>query len=130
MEKLLVGNHEVVFDFIIEESFVIGTFQSNFIDLSIAQKITEHRLKVQKGKEYPLLSNIKTVKNTTKQARDYMASKVGCEGVIAAAILIDSPIGSMIINFFIRVSKPFRPTKIFTDEAEAKKWLAQFVLKD
>lgn len=127
MEKLLVGSHEVVFDFIIEEGYVIGTFQSNFIDLSIAQKITEYRLKIQKGKEYPLLSNIKTVKNSTKPARDFMASKEGCEGVVAAAILIDSPIGSMIINFFIRVSKPLRPTKIFTNEPEAKKWLAQFI---
>lgn len=130
MEKILIGNHEVVFDFIIKEGCVIGTFHSDFIDLNIAQKITDYRLEVQKGKEYPLLSNIKTVKNTTKQARDFMASKVGCDGVIAAAILIDSPIGSMIINFFIRVSKPLRPTKIFTDEAEAKKWLAQFVKKD
>lgn len=130
MKKLLIGNHEVVFDFIIEEGCVVGTFQSDFIDLSIAQKITEYRLKLQKGKEYPLLSNIKTVKNTTKQARDFMASKEGCEGVVAAAILIDSPIGSMIINFFIRVSKPLRPTKIFTIEEEAKTWLAQFVKKD
>ncbi len=130
MEKLLVGNHEVVFDYKIEDGCVVGTFQSDFIDLSIAQKVTEYRLKLQKGKEYPLLSNIKTVKNSTKPARDFMASEVGCDGVVAAAVLIDSPIGSMIINFFIRVSKPLRPTKIFTNEEEAKKWLSQFVKKD
>ena len=55
-----------------------------------------------------------------------MASEEGCEGVVAAAILIDSSIGSMIGNFFIRISKPLRPTKIFTDEVLAMKWLQQF----
>ncbi len=38
-----------------------------------------------------------------------------------------SPISSMIGNFFIRISKPLVPTKIFTDEAKAKEWLKQFV---
>lgn len=52
-----------------------------------------------------------------------MASEAGCRGVIAAAVLIDSPLGSMIGNFFISISRPLRPTKIFTDEVEAKKWL-------
>ncbi len=59
-----------------------------------------------------------------------MASEEGCEGVVVAAVLLDSAIGSIIINFFIRVSKPLRPTKIFTNEEEAKKWLSQFVKKD
>ncbi|MES2396741.1 MAG: hypothetical protein V4549_12090 [Bacteroidota bacterium] len=127
MEKLLVGSHEVVFDYKIKDGCVIGTFHSDFMDLSIAQKVTEYRLKLQKGKAYPLLSNVKTIKNSTKSARDFMASEEGCKGVVVAAVLIDSPVGSIIINFFIRVSKPLRPTKIFTNEEEAKKWLSQFV---
>lgn len=130
MEKLQVGSHEAIFDFKIEDGCVIGTFHSDFMDLSIARKITEDRLKLQNGKEYPLLSNLKTVKNSTKSARDFMASEEGCEGVVAAAVVIDSPVGSIIINFFIRVSKPLRLTKIFTNEFEAKKWLAKFVKND
>ncbi|MES2140929.1 MAG: hypothetical protein V4511_14575 [Bacteroidota bacterium] len=130
MEKLQVGNHEVVFEYKMEKGFVKGTLYSNFIDLSIAQKLTEYRVKFQKGKKYPLLSDIKTIKKSTKAARDFMASEEGCEGVIAAAVLIDSPIGSVIINFFIRVSKPLRLTKIFTNEEDAKEWLSQFVMKD
>lgn len=130
MEKMLVGNHEIVFDYKIEDSCVIGTFQTDFIDLNIAKKLTEFRLKFQKGKKYPLLSNVKTIKNTTKAARDFMASKEGCEGVVAAAVLIDSPVGRIIINFFIGLSRPFRLTKIFTNEGDAKKWLSKFVKKD
>lgn len=127
MEKLVVGNQEILFDYRLENGIIIGTFESQFIDLDIAKRITDSRVAFQKGKTYPLLSNIKNIKGSTKAARDYMASKDGCQGVIAAAVLIDSPIGSMIGNFFIRVSKPFVPTQIFTDEAEAKKWLSQYV---
>lgn len=125
-----VGSHEDIFDFKIEDGCVIGTFHSDYIDLGIAQKITEDRLKLQKGKVYPLLSNLKKIKNSTKQARDFMASEEGCKGVVVAAVLIDSPIGSIIINFFISVSKPLRPTKIFTNEEDAKKWLSKFVRND
>lgn len=125
MKELLFESHEIKFE--LENGVMMGTFKLESIDLGIAQKVTTHRLEIQKGKSYPLLSNIKAIKNSTKQARDFMASKEGCEGVIAAAVLIDSPLGSMIGNFFISISRPLVTTKIFTDEMDAKKWLTQFV---
>lgn len=115
--------------FVIEEGILIGSFKCKLVDLDLAEKITADRVELQNGISYPILSNIKFVKNSTKEARDFLASEKGCEGVIAAAILIDSPIGNMIGNFFIFISKPLRPTKIFTKEAEAKKWLTQYVTK-
>lgn len=130
MEKIIIGDKEIAFDFKLENGIVIGVFQSEYFDLSIAQKVTDYRLAFQKGKKYPLLSNIKKVSGSTKAARDFMASKEGCEGVVVAAMIIDSPIGSMIGNFFISISRPLVPTKIFTDETEAKNWLAGFVKKD
>ena len=113
--------------FVIEEGILNGSFKCKLVDLDRAKKITATRVELQNGISYPIISNIKFVKNSTKQARDFLASEVGCERVIAAAILSDSPIGNMIGNFFINVSKPLRPTKIFTKEAEAKKWMAQYV---
>jgi len=104
----------------------IGTIKYPVVDLEISKNISEKRLKIQKGIPSPILSNIKSVKTVTKEARDFMASESGCEGVIAAAVLIDSTIGSMIGNFFIRISKPLRPTRIFTNEKDAIKWLEQY----
>lgn len=113
-----------------ENNILIGIFKSAFVDITIAHKITNCRLEIQNGKLYPILSNIRLVKNSTKEARDFLASEAGCEGVLAAAVLTDSPVGNMIGNFFINVSKPLRPTKMFTKEAEAKKWLTQYVKND
>jgi hypothetical protein len=43
--------------------------------------------------------------------------------VAAAAILIDSKISSYFANIFLKFSKPKFPTRLFTDENEAVKWL-------
>jgi len=127
MKKLLLENNGVTIE--LESGIVLAKWKSSFVDISIAQQAVLWRLESTNYTSYPILSNIKLVKNSTKEARDFLASEKGCEGIIAAAILIDSPIGNMIGNFFIFISKPLRPTKIFTKEAEAKKWLAQYVTK-
>lgn len=128
MKKILLENKEVTIE--LEEGIINALWKSSFVDFDLAQLAVKHRLECTNYVSYPLLSNIILIKNITKEARDFLATEKGCEGIIAAAVLIGSPIGSMIGNFFIRVSKPLRPTKLFTDEAAAKKWLAQFVMKD
>ncbi len=128
MKETLLDNDEITFE--LENGILIGTGKSPFLDIHVAIKITNYRLEIQKGKSNPILSNIKMTKNSTKEARDFLASEKGCKGVIAAAILINSDVTSMIANFFMRISRPIVPTKIFTDEAEAKTWLSQYVKKD
>lgn len=126
MRKTLVENEYAIFE--LKESIVVGVLKSETMDLNVANRITQFRLDFQNGNAYPMLSNILAVKNSTKEARDFLASEKGCEGVIAAAILIGSYTTSMIGNFFLRVNKPVVPTKLFTCEEEAKKWLSQFVI--
>lgn len=112
--------------FIIDDGILYGKFKIEFLDLETSKKITNSRVQLQKGKEYPIISDIRDLKKVAKPARDFMASEEGCQGVKAAAVLINSPLGSMIGNFFIFISRPLRPTKIFADELEAKAWLSNF----
>lgn len=128
MKKTLLENIDVTIE--LEDGIVVAKWKNSFVDLNVAKQAVKWRLECTNFTSYPLLSNIKLVKSSTKEARDFLATEKGCEGIIAAAVLIDSPISSMIGNFFIRVSKPLRPTKIFTNEGEAKKWLTKFVKKD
>lgn len=126
MKITLLDNDIITFE--LDNGILIGTGKESFIDLNIVQKIVSDRLEVQKGEIYPLLINMKGVKNTTQEARSFLASEHGCKGVSAAAILVDSALGCMIGNFFILVNKPLVPTKLFTYEAEAKKWLTKYIL--
>ncbi len=128
MKQILSENENVRVEMDNNISFLL--WKGSAIDINIAKDGVQCRLSVIGGNSYPILINIKSVKTVSKEARDYLAGKEGCKGVVAAAILIDSVVGSMIGNFFMRVNKPLVPTRIFTDELEATKWLSQFIEKN
>jgi hypothetical protein len=125
MEKNFIENEFVVI--VLVDNILIGTIKQYNVDLKVAQKAVDSRLEMCGPKSYPFLINIKSVKNVTKKARDFLASEKGCQGVVASAILINSSITSMVGNFFIKISKPLVPTKLFTNEEDAKQWLFTFV---
>lgn len=95
------------------------------LELAIAEKIVQDRLAFKKGVAYPCLFDITKVRQSTKEARDYMADE-GNDLVLASAILVTSPMLRMMANFFISVNKPKNPTRMFTDIASALEWLEQF----
>lgn len=46
--------------------------------------------------------------------------------VSAVAVIVSTPLSRMMGNFFISVSKPTAPTKLFDDESSALDWLKGF----
>lgn len=121
MRKTLLNNEKINIELEDEILFIICT--DKIIDLKIAQQIVKYRLEASKGKKYPILSDYRIVRELSKEAREFLASEDGAEGVYADAIFINTPIGSMIANFYLKINKPLVPTKLFTDEEPAKKWL-------
>ncbi|MES2396737.1 MAG: hypothetical protein V4549_12070 [Bacteroidota bacterium] len=116
--------------FELENGILIGTWKKSFIDLTTAEKTVNGRLKVAAGQKYPFLVKIKSIRESTKEARVYLASEKACLGILAGAICVDSALENMVATVFLYMSKPVVPTKIFTDETKAKEWLAQFVVND
>ncbi|MGV3504805.1 MAG: hypothetical protein ACO1O1_13940 [Adhaeribacter sp.] len=97
----------------------------DLLELDVAKKIVEDRLALMGGEAYPCLFDITKVRQSSKEARDYMADE-GNDLVLASAILVTSPMLKMMANFFIMVNKPKNPTRMFTDRESALEWLAQF----
>ena len=125
MRTLLLENDTVKIE--IEDGIALLCWKISFVNLKEAQQVVEYRLECTNCVPYPLLIDIRTLKHATKEARDFLASEKGCESAIAGALLVDSILGRMMGNFFIYFSKPLRPTMLFTNEAEAKKWLTRYV---
>ena len=46
--------------------------------------------------------------------------------VIAVGILIESPVTRILTNFYLTISKPLTPTKLFTDKDEAIAYLESY----
>lgn len=116
--------------FELQNGILIGTWKKSFIDLNTAKKTINDRLMVSNGRKYPVLVKIKSIRESTKEARVFLASEKACEGLIAGAICVDSALENMVATIFIYMSKPVVPTKIFTNETKAKEWLGQFVVND
>ncbi|WP_276496632.1 hypothetical protein [Pontibacter litorisediminis] len=95
------------------------------VDLEIAKACVQERLAFIGRTVYPSLFDITRIKQSTKEARDFMANE-GNEQVSASAILISSPMLKMTANFYIKVNKPRNPTRMFTDEPSALEWLSRY----
>ena len=62
------------------------------------------------------------IKSVTREAREYLGNE-GSELVSVAGLLSHSPVSRTIGNFYLKITKPTIPTKIFTCENDAIKWL-------
>lgn len=82
--------------------------------------------KAGKKKSYPILIKPNEFTFPNAEARKYMACEECNPYSLAEAYLIKSISQKMIGNFYLRFNKPFRPTKLFTSEEDAVKWLNGF----
>lgn len=92
------------------------------LHLDAAKKIVKDRLKLQNEITYPVLCDLRMVKDSEKVARDYLAR----EGSIltkAVAFLVEPPFSEATIHLYLRTSKPVIPTEIFTTKTEALNFL-------
>lgn len=60
-----------------------------------------------------------------KKAREFV-NRVDLKQTLARAVVKGSALSSLLLNFFIALSKPQTPTKVFSDYDEAYKWLLGF----
>ena len=124
MREVLLDNSLITIEK--EGEIIITNLKATYVDLPTAKQAVKYRLDSTENNPYILLSNIKQVKRCLYDARIFLASAEGSERVLICAVLIDSTIGAMIGNFFIRINKPIVPVKLFIDEGEAKTWLLNY----
>ena len=94
------------------------------IGLAEIEAILAVQDEILEGKAAPSLIDMRQIKSTTREAREY---STGAKYTPAVALLIASPISRILGNFFINYSQPPYPTRLFTSEDEALDWLKGFV---
>ena len=78
------------------------------------------------GRPRLVLDDSRHIKSIDREARAYYAGPESTRMVLAAAVLIGSPIQRIIGNFFLKLNQPPFPARLFTSEAEALAWLKSF----
>lgn len=70
------------------------------------------------------LADIRSAKNVSKEVRDTLSNHpLAVRLASKVAVLVNSSLSQILGNLFIRFSKPPYPTKIFSQEEKAAKWL-------
>ncbi len=63
------------------------------------------------------------VLSMTREAQERAANTAWNRDTRAVAILIDNPVSTLLGNFFLTLSRPVYPTRLFRDESKARGWL-------
>src|ERR1700758_3760769 len=104
----------------VEDSILLVKYSKDLeITLEIAKICVAERLKLCNGKSYPMLSDVRNIKNTSSNARDYIAEGDGTKSIIAGAFIVKNQFNKFLATIFINLSlikTPNLPAKLFTDE--------------
>lgn len=81
--------------------------------LAAAAKLTD-------GSPTPVLVDLRETRSVSREARKtFRESRVTSK----MALYVESPLSRTLANFFIGVTRPDVPTKVFTDLDDAQEWL-------
>ena len=94
------------------------------ITLEDAKEIGAKHLEAASGIRYPILVDMKNILGLDNDARKYFSAN---DFYLAVAMLIESPVSRVIANFFIGISKPPAPIKMFTSKEKAIEWLKRLI---
>jgi hypothetical protein len=109
-----------------EDVLYIVYHQGVSIDLNAAVQIVKDRLTLQEGQSFPILCDIRGIKEINKAARSYLALE-GSMLIKAVAVIVDPPVSELMWEFYVRTSNPPIPTKSFEDQVEALTFLKDFI---
>ncbi len=75
------------------------------------------------GEKVLVLADVTHLKKADAESRAFGAGPEFAAAVQAMGAVVGSPVSAMIGNFFLRVSKPLYPVRLFTTAEAAERWL-------
>lgn len=111
----------------IDEDGIIIAVGSNHQLHTLEHAIENTRVNAQlaAGIRRPFMIDMNKVKSMSREAREYYAGPEPEKIMTAMAILTTSAVGKVVANFFLMLTKPPIPTRMFTNFDEARAWLLQ-----
>ena len=93
------------------------------LELSDAQEALQAVLSLSDGNLPAILVDLRQLRAASKEAREYFSHEDNTRKIAALAFLVDSPLSTLLANFYIGLNPTGVPTKLFTTEEEAIQWL-------
>lgn len=97
------------------------------LELGDAQEAVALMTSLANGARYPTFVDVGQMRSISRDCRRYYAGPETAAVESACALLVRSPLGRAMGNFFMGVNKTLYPTRLFTSEEEALAWLRGFL---
>jgi hypothetical protein len=97
------------------------------VTLEDAQETMAAYKKLNNGKRMPLLVDTKSMKSISREARHFYSGEEAAACAGAAALIVGTPVSKVLANFYLGLSNPKLPSRLFTSEDEALVWLKGYL---
>lgn len=78
------------------------------------------------GQKRPTLADLRGMRSATREARELAGGPDVVAITLRMALIVANPVSRVLGNFFMTVTHPKYPTRIFKDEASARHWLREW----
>ena len=84
-------------------------------------------MQIRQDKRRPLLVDTRTMKSLAREARKYYAGDEAAQVASAVAIIVGTPVSRVLGNFYLGLSNPHLPSRLFSSDDEALEWLKGYL---
>ncbi|MFA4968970.1 MAG: hypothetical protein WC540_05010 [Sulfuritalea sp.] len=97
------------------------------VTLEDAEESMAAWVKISQGKRRPMVVDTATMKSLAREARHLYASERAAKVACAVGIVVGTPVSRVLGNFYLGLSNPLLPTRLFDSEDEALEWLKGYL---
>jgi hypothetical protein len=87
-----------------------------------SDEVINERLRLRGGYPYPVLIEAERVMSTTKELKAFLVEQ-GRYRISKSAVVIHNKFDEFFVKLYLLLDEPDIPTKVFTNEVDAKQWL-------
>src|SRR5262245_56199011 len=106
-------------------TLVIRFHDGSRLDATLTSEVTRAHVEVSQGRARPVLADVRGLVSVDRASRQLAASPEVTAATARMAIIVGNPVTRTLGNFFIRVTTPSYPTRLFADERLAREWLRE-----
>ncbi|UKN03362.1 hypothetical protein K6119_07515 [Paracrocinitomix mangrovi] len=129
-DKVCSDIHDLggVLVYMIEPGILVSEYYEDIeLNLPLAKKINELAAELTGGKAVPQLFLACVGQTVTKEVRDWSAAELSNKYTLCTAVVCNTLAHKIIGNFFIKIQRPPRPSRMFATIGEAKEWVLTFI---
>jgi hypothetical protein len=122
-----LGEHPECADVYVEPDGTIVMRYHAGVELQgpLAAQVAAAHIRLAEGQKRPALVDLRGLVSVDRASRQVGASADVVAVTSRLAILVGNPVTRMLGNFFLKVTTPAYPTRLFADETQARAWLKE-----